>query len=299
MYNTTVPDMSKVYQFAISANTRTGSSGMVWASCTVMHDKMLGKMKSVWINRIGSYFIELSWKLHCSDRIGIVEGFKIYYCPIVSPYNLTCRESMLNTTITADPHTIHGIIDNLKPYTTYMVCIAILTKSGEGMQSDPLYNTTLEGAPSTPPQNVKIVNGTNTTMFVTWNPPEAMNGVLRYYEVHYNRKISKVEEKDHVELRNLSAYKNYSISVTACTVSCSVKSTAIYKLTQIGVPGKINIPTVRFMNSSQVIVKWTAPQETAGPLHYYEILTSDGEIQNSTKTGEICKLTVSKEAFQK
>ena len=43
-----------------------------------------------------------------------------------------------------DPQTIHGNITNLKPYTTYMVAIAVITQSGEGLQSDPLYNTTLE-----------------------------------------------------------------------------------------------------------------------------------------------------------
>jgi hypothetical protein len=52
---------------------------------------VVGKMKSVWINRIGSTFIELGWKLDCSDRIGTVQGFNIYYCPIVSPYNLSCK----------------------------------------------------------------------------------------------------------------------------------------------------------------------------------------------------------------
>lgn len=48
-------------------------------------------MKSVWINRIGSTYIEVGWKLDCSDRIGTVQGFNIYYCPIVSPYNLSCK----------------------------------------------------------------------------------------------------------------------------------------------------------------------------------------------------------------
>lgn len=43
-----------------------------------------------------------------------------------------------------DPQIIHGNITNLKPYTTYMVAIAVITQSGEGLQSEPLYNTTLE-----------------------------------------------------------------------------------------------------------------------------------------------------------
>nr|XP_034172692.1 uncharacterized protein LOC117600854 [Osmia lignaria]XP_034172693.1 uncharacterized protein LOC117600854 [Osmia lignaria] len=284
IYNMTVPDPDKVYQFAISANTNKGSSGMVWASCTVIHNKVVGKMKSVWINRIGSDYIEVGWKLDCSDRIGIVEGFNIYYCPIVSPYNLNCKGPKLNKTIKAEPNTIHGGVDNLKPYTTYMLAVAVLTKNGEGLHSDPLYNTTLEAAPTTPPQDVKITNVTNTTMFITWKPPDAMNGVLRYYEVYYNDRAQKVEEANHVELKNLLAHTNYSISVAACTVSCSMKSPVIHKITKIGVPGRINIPLVRFMNSSQVIVIWNKPQYTAGHLDYYEISSSDGEVQNSTRT---------------
>lgn len=33
-----VPE-DKIYQFAISANTKNASSGMIWASCTVIHNK--------------------------------------------------------------------------------------------------------------------------------------------------------------------------------------------------------------------------------------------------------------------
>lgn len=287
IYNMTVPDPDKVYQFAISANTNTGSSGMVWASCTVIHNKVVGKMKSVWINRIGSDFIEVGWKLDCSDRIGIVEGFNIYYCPIVSPYDLNCKGPKLNRTIKADSHTIHGIVNNLKPYTTYMLAVAVLTKSGEGLHSDPLYNTTLEAAPTTPPQDVRIINVTNTTMSIVWKPPEAMNGVLRYYEVYYNTHAKKVEDATQTELKNLLAHKYYNISVAACTVSCSVKSPTIRKITKIGTPGMVNVPNVRFMNSSQVIVMWNKPEYAAGHLDYYEISSKDGEIQNSTKTGNI------------
>lgn len=54
-YNITVMDDMKIYQFAISANSKdlpkndirslykskTTSSGMVWASCTVLHNKSM------------------------------------------------------------------------------------------------------------------------------------------------------------------------------------------------------------------------------------------------------------------
>ena len=137
VFNITVPDARKVYQFAISANTRHVSSGMIWASCTVIHNRVVGKMKTVWINRIGSTDIEVGWKLDCSDRIGIVEGYKIYYCPIISPYNLNCKGPKLNTTIEGDLNTIRGEVTELKPYKTYMIAVAVLTKvrMSEGTKS--------------------------------------------------------------------------------------------------------------------------------------------------------------------
>ncbi|XP_018407282.1 PREDICTED: uncharacterized protein LOC108783250 [Cyphomyrmex costatus] len=286
IYNITVPNPSKVYQFAISVNTERGSSGMIWSSCTVIHNKVLGKMKSVWINRIGSHFIEVGWKPDCSDRIGIIEGFNIYYCPIVSPMNVNCNGPMFNSTIKADAHTIHGIVDNLKPYTTYMLSVAVLTKSGEGLRSDPLYNTTLEAAPSTPPANVRITDLSNTTMYISWKKPTAMNGVLRYYEVYYNDQVIRVDDKDYIKLMGLKPYTKYFISVSACTVQCSEKSSMIDNFTRIGVPGKIMIPLVRFVNSSQVIIQWEPPQEPAGPIEhmYYEIEYGNGLIQNVTRT---------------
>ncbi|XP_043283001.1 uncharacterized protein dome isoform X2 [Venturia canescens] len=284
LYNVTVPDPTKVYQFAISANTPRASSGMVWASCTVIHNRVVGKMKSVWINRIGSDFIEVGWKLECSDRVGVVESFKIYYCPIVSPYNLNCKEPKLNTTIHANDAPIHGIVSGLKPYTTYMLAVAVVTKNGEGLHSDPLYNTTLEAAPKTPPHNIRINNVTNTSMQISWDPPVAMNGVLRYYEIHYNDKSEKVDEDNYVILKDLLSHKNYSIRVAACTVSCSIPSSPIYAMSMIGKPGKIaKQPNVKFMNSSQVLVRWDEPQIRGGFLDYYQIWSADGEVRNSTK----------------
>lgn len=280
--NITVPE-DKIYQFAIAANSKTESSGMVWASCTVIHNKVLGKMRSVWINRIGSTFIEVGWKLECSDRIGEVEGFRIYYCPIVSPYNTTCKVPEKNTTIPGDIMMIHGNVTGLTPYTTYMVTITVLTKSGEGQPSDKQYKTTLEAAPDTP-QDVAASEITNTSMLVTWKPPAAINGVLRYYIVHYNDIKINAEHATEMRLVNLSSYTNYSISISACTVVCSEMSPPIYAQTAIGQPGIMDRPTVRFINSSQVLVSWMPPFHPAGYLDYYEVMVeqSDGQ-HNSSK----------------
>ncbi|XP_054259785.1 cytokine receptor-like isoform X1 [Macrosteles quadrilineatus] len=292
--NITVPD-EKIYQFAISANTETESSGMVWASCTVIHNRILGKMKTIWINRVGPTFIEVGWKLECSDRIGVVTGFQIYYCPIVSPHNTKCKVEAKNTTI-AEGLAIRGNVTDLTPYTTYMVMVAVITKHSIGQWSDRQYNTTLEAAPDMPPQNVSLSEVTNTSMLVQWSPPLSMNGVLRYYLVHYNGLSQKVEGSQQnpikqVRLRNLDSYVVYNVSVQACTVACSQRSTPLQARTKIGIPGKMDRPMVKFVNSSQVEVLWKPPIYAAGLLDKYEVLNKViGDEHNLTEvlncTGE-------------
>lgn len=288
MYNVTVPNPSKVYQFAISTNTESYSSGMVWASCTVIHNKVTSKMKDVWINSITSKSVEVGWKLDCSDRVGIIDGFNIYYCPIISPYNLQCQENTKkNVTIVAGPHTIHGTAEDLQPYTTYMLYVTVLTKFGEGSGSDVLYNTTLEDMPSTPPQNLQITNVTNTTINLQWEPPKEMNGVLRYYEVQYNDQMRRVENERHIELTNLEAYTRYNISVRACTISCS-NTKSVVQLTEIGVPGKISRPYVYSTNGSEVVLKWDHPKNSGGPVHYYQIMLHDNvHDQHTNASGDL------------
>ena len=124
-------------------------------------------------------------------------------------------------------------------------------------------------------------------MFVEWSEPSVMNGVLRHYNVSYDDATpdKKVEEVSYVELTNLKAHYNYSISVIACTVGCSAKSKPIYVMTDIGVPDRISMPLIRFVNSSQVKVIWNNPALPAGPLDYFQIKDSDGEIQNTTIPG--------------
>ncbi|KAF4530570.1 hypothetical protein B566_EDAN009716, partial [Ephemera danica] len=92
---------------------------------------------------------------------------------------------MKNTTVVGDALNIHGNITDLMPYTTYWVAVSVMSRGGEGLQSDPKFATTLEAAPE-PPLNLIISEVTNTSMVVSWVPPRLMNGVLQYYNIHYN-----------------------------------------------------------------------------------------------------------------
>jgi len=148
VYNITVPDWNKIYQFAISASTNKGSSGMIWSSCTVIRSQELGRMKFIWINRFGLDFIEVGWYLDCLDRIGVIEEVKIYYCPIESVLNTKCKKPKRKISVKYHPYKVYGIVQNLTSYTTYMLEVTMVTKYGESQPSS-LYQTTYETASST------------------------------------------------------------------------------------------------------------------------------------------------------
>ncbi|XP_022172088.1 cytokine receptor-like isoform X2 [Myzus persicae] len=312
-YNITVSDHMKIYQFAISANSQSSpkttgitsiyqptsiSSGMVWASCTVLHNKIVGKIKNVWVNMISSTSMELRWKLDCSDRIGAVLGFRIFYCPVVSINNSACKEPMLNKTVSGemaqDSRGIASITD-LKSYTTYMVTIALITKHGEGLHSDPLLNTTLEGAPDIQNLIINVTRLTNTTVSLQWSPPKFTNGVVRYYHIHYylddilqqqdlidsfdeqqvineQRRITVHDTK--CRLDHLESYRSYTITITACTTVCSERSLPIKVRTAVGLPGRVSQPNLFYENSTRIAVSWPKPAKPAGPVDYYELIVA-------------------------
>lgn len=56
-------------------------------------------------------------------------------------------EPMLNLTVKGDSTAAN--VNDLKPYSTYMVTIALITKHGDGLHSDPLLKTTMEGGTCT------------------------------------------------------------------------------------------------------------------------------------------------------
>ncbi|XP_025262326.1 cytokine receptor-like isoform X1 [Camponotus floridanus] len=143
VYNITVPNPNKIYQFAISANANEGSSGMVWSSCTVIRSKELGRMKFIWINRFGLDFIEVAWYFDCSDRIGVIKEIKTYYCPVVSVSSKFCTKSKRNISVKYHPYKSYGIVENLMRHTTYKLELAMVTKYDESQPSRALYQTTL------------------------------------------------------------------------------------------------------------------------------------------------------------
>ncbi|CAH1153652.1 unnamed protein product [Phaedon cochleariae] len=286
-YNVSINDL---YQFAISANSHGSSSGMLWAECTFVTSNAVGKMRNIWISRSGSTFIELGWKLDCSDRIPSVTGYVISYCPMKSVEQKQCTEGEKNVTI-HDKSAHSGIVDNLKPYTMYRLTVrVIMSLDSYSQPSDFLMNITNEAAPSTPPLNVSVTKITNSSVSLKWLPPTEMNGKPSDYIIYYATDTEKKSkqaayEMDSLTLSDLESYKTYWITMQACTTNrkCSKPSENITVTTHMWIPGKIDKLRVTFQNDSLITIEWKAPYPPRGRVDYYQLKFTHDQSENAVE----------------
>lgn len=115
---------------------------MTWFSDVTIPGDVVGKVDSIRPIRIDSNEVEVGWKLDYSGRIGVIEGFKVYYCPTLSPNTPTCNGPEMFTSIPSHPYTTNGIIGGLKPDTQYVLTVVVSSNKGEGLPSDKFYFTT-------------------------------------------------------------------------------------------------------------------------------------------------------------
>ncbi|XP_018565709.1 cytokine receptor [Anoplophora glabripennis] len=270
-YTRSLP-VTGIYQFAISANSWNSSSGMFWAECTIIPNKSKGKIENVWIKDVHSTFIEIGWSLDCSNRINTIQGFAIHYCPIQKPTQTSCKNGTeKNITIKGDVNLQSGKVTGLTPHTSYRLTVSyILNNFTYSLPSQPLLNTTNEAAPATPPLQVEVIDVTNSSISLKWQPPSKINGYLKNYYVYYNEKVKNTTTNE-ITLMNLMSFTNYTISIEACTVKCSNRSNPQSVMTQMWLPGNMKQPAIKFQNDSYITVSWERPKLAGGEIDYYQV----------------------------
>ncbi len=237
-----------IYQFAVAANSKRLSSGMVWATCTILHDKgshlyakanviclfhrimyyllfsVVGKLKTVSIDVADKDALKVRWRLDCSDRVGIVTGYKISYCEVQDPSeSAPCfgREEQVEAAPDAEKLWVTG----LKPWTYYKVGVAVLTRAGESEMSDFLVNRTERDRPGSPPTELEVLLAGRNGADLRWGPPDAPNAPIEFYEVRRSLTNFRGQEEVSVEratgmsafIRDLMFNAEYTVAVRACT----------------------------------------------------------------------------------
>lgn len=274
--NVTVPT-DEIYQFAISKNSVDGrSSGMVWSTCTVIKNNFT-RMNNVYIRNLDSHSIVVAWQLECSDRVGVIRGFVVYYCPVWYG-TFDCKEPELNVTVN-DMSATGFNVTHLRAYTLYKLKVAVLTADGPGEPSLNLLNSTLASAPSKPPQIINITDVSNISATFVWKKPseEERNGKIMCYEYCLNSTIcGTVSDKSgleqNVSITDLEPSTVYVLTMRAYTNAWSDRSAGVTFETAIGRPNAMANISLAYKNDSFTHVEWGPPKKPGGPLSGYQML---------------------------
>lgn len=274
------------YQFAISANNGTKSSGMTWAKCHLAQDQLGLFAYPVTLRRqsVGTNFINLTWNIGCAFPDRFLKGYNIIYCPIIDT-NTSCENNKNETIKIFDLNQKSYKVENLLPYRTYLFRIALNTTFGITVQNDTLSDTTLEDTPMEP-TDVRIDYITDTTVNISWKPPVQTNGKISTYNIILksmdgHEPIQKDVEGTvtHFQATGLQYLTNYTAYVQACNyiakVRCSRSSpySGLFFRTRIGSPSKIYTP---LYNNTLGTIQWSVPR----PIDRYQvrILRDDEEL---------------------
>eukprot|EP00794_Sanderia_malayensis_P011383 gene11383-12569_t len=172
------------------------------------------------------------------------------------------------------------IIENLKPYTYYLISVQAFTKPGAGPASSPQRKRTLEGAPTAAPQSVTAVAMNSQIIRVQWNLPpiEHRHGLIKGYKIKYTElKTSKVfstmaTSVHYAELTNLDKYTVYKISVLAYTNGGDGKmSKPVLTRTAEDVPGPPEQLRAAAASPNEILVTWKPPSEPNGIITGYAL----------------------------
>uniref|UniRef100_A0A3Q2DIU4 Neural cell adhesion molecule L1 n=1 Tax=Cyprinodon variegatus TaxID=28743 RepID=A0A3Q2DIU4_CYPVA len=96
------------------------------------------------------------------------------------------REAESTVVEETGPNEETKLISKLRPYSRYLLSVAVFNKRGEGPHSEPLPFNTEEGVPS-PPTSLLLDSPSETEMALHWMPPAHPNGILTGYLLQYQR----------------------------------------------------------------------------------------------------------------
>ena len=274
-----LPDIATNYQFAVSANTESSSSGMSWAECIVPINGRLDKLSDVSLKVINSTSMYVIWKLNCPAQRRVVEGYKINYC--VTRDN-SCSICEKQDSVEVDNSAENFILNDLEPFTSYKVTVLAYSDLGPSEESDRRCDQTLSASPSDAPSHLEVTEETERSISISWQVPMVPNGIIDHYLISSNdsERPFKVLSQDNCNsstcsyvMTNLKSYRWHDLTVKACHsgIYCSPPSPSLTAHTREWYPFQMVPPRSEVINSTSVHIMWSLPIVTNGPIDYYSL----------------------------
>ncbi|XP_046858727.1 uncharacterized protein LOC124452186 [Xenia sp. Carnegie-2017] len=116
-------------------------------------------------------------------------------------------------------------VENLVPYTTYVVNVTVGNSEGFGRSTTASFRT-VEDVPEGPPLNIKFVAISSTSLSVTWEPPDVdkRNGKIVSYTVSMTQlenetcSMNYTTKEQRLDINNVKQETKYYVRVLASTI---------------------------------------------------------------------------------
>ncbi|XP_060696040.1 phosphatidylinositol phosphatase PTPRQ [Hemiscyllium ocellatum] len=177
------------------------------------------------------------------------------------------------------------MVDQLKPYTTYLCEVSAFTKEGEGQTASTLFRTP-EWLPEEPPQNLIVSKITSRSFRINWDPPATVTGRFSY-RVELNGLFGKILQNSTRGLMfffmNLLPFTKYEVFVTAETMVGLGPKASVEITTSSEVPGEVFDFKATEVEAKSARLEWGKPRQPNGIIIQYQITVFLKESQISVQ----------------
>ncbi|CAH2316366.1 neural cell adhesion molecule L1 isoform X1 [Pelobates cultripes] len=109
-------------------------------------------------------------------------------------------------------NTTHALVTGLQPFSNYTVKVRVFNGKGNGRYSESASIRTNEGVPSKP-SFLKLDRLSDSSLTLTWGPPDSANGILTGYEIYYEIVNStNIGEKSFSQTINDPLQQNWTVT---------------------------------------------------------------------------------------
>ncbi|XP_074120778.1 usherin [Sminthopsis crassicaudata] len=163
--------------------------------------------------------------------------------------------------------------NGIQPYQEYSYQLRVCTIAG-CTDSYKVVAATILGVPESvlPPAIIAL---SAEVLHLSWRVPEKPNGIIKEYQISQSGKgLIHVDTKGRMQhtVTGLSAYTNYSFTLTACTsVGCTTSQPIVSRTLQAAPQGVWSIPRHIIINSTTVELYWNEPEKPNGLISEYQL----------------------------
>jgi usherin len=273
------------YEYKVVAENSKGSTTSPWARTRTPQAVPQG-IAAPTINETSPYGFKVEWKVPENPN-GIITIYRLSYSVISNDptdpppiFNITIPGNVLQTSFSG-----------LSPYTKYKLRLIAVNNAGDGVSAW-VSTTTGEAAPAgLEPFTVKKLEG-GTAVNLKWNAPSRPNGVITTYRIYAGNKQTPIYSGNFPEFEyggTLTPYTSYTVQLEACTTGGCARGKKQTVQTAEVMPKDQTPPTFGKVNSTRVVIRWTAPVSQNGKIIIYRIYRTEAAISSKAKraTGKV------------